>query len=532
MRKGRSSTVEKKTSIKNSVGRLLLAVLMLLLQFLWVEVLVSMLSDQYPIVNIVISVFAVVLVIAINENEKVMSLKAPIMLLILLVPVIGVIFFLLSELMSNTVLMRKKFEKNRNLTEEYLEDSSELIAEIASEDSHAAGTFSYLQDLCKYPVYSDTDITYFDDAAKALQSQIEAIKQAKEFVFLEYHAIEDKESFEQMKEALFERAEAGVDVRIIYDDLGSFVFINTDFIKRMEKHGIKCQVFNPIVPLFNLFINNRDHRKITVVDGRVGFTGGYNIANEYFNITHPYGEWKDAGIRLEGSAVNSLTAMFFEMWNSADRKLHDEDYAKFFPKHEEDCSKSIVNTKEEKSYKGFVAPYADNPIDDEPMGENVYISLINNSIDFVWFITPYLIITDELKRALQIAAKRGVDVRIVTPGIPDKKIVYQTTRSYYSELISAGVKIYEFSPGFCHAKLCLTDDKFAVCGTINLDFRSLYHHFENAVLLYDVAAIEDIKKDFEKTFKRSENVTSKYLKKQRGPLRVVQSLLRLIAPLF
>ena len=521
MDKSRYEPREKKTSIKNSVGRILMAVLLLLIQFFWVLVLVTRLTQQYPVINIVISVLAVILVIAINENETNMSFKAPTMILILIAPVIGVLFILLSEAMSNTLMMKKRFENYKNLTGKFLTVSDETLSEIRSEDPSASGNMVYLQDHCKFPAYKDTEITYFADAAEGIRRQVEGVKKAQEFIFLEYHAIEDKESFEDLKLALFERAEAGVDVRILYDDLGSFVFINHDFIKRMEAHGIKCRAFNPIMPFFNLFINNRDHRKITVIDGKVGFTGGYNIANEYFNITHPYGEWKDAGIMMRGGAVRSLTAMFLEMWNSLRKIRSDEDAAKFFSYDGSDIKA-----------EGIVHPYADNPIDDEPMGENVYINIINASNKYVWFITPYLIISDELKRAMQNAAKRGVDVRIVTPGKPDKKIIYQTTRSYYAELISSGVKIYEFTPGFCHAKLCISDDKVATCGTINLDFRSLYHHFENGVLLYKVPAIADIKQDLLDTFERSEDVTSKYNVRQKGMIRVVQSLLRLVAPLF
>ena len=521
MNKIRLEPREKKTAIKNSVGRIILAVLMLLVQFIWVWVLVTKLTTQYPVINIVISVFAVILVIAINENEKIMSLKAPTMILIMMAPVIGVLFFLLSEAMSNTVMMRRRFENYRLLTERFIRPDGSVISDIKSIDKSASRDFSYIQDICKFPVYKNTKIEYYADTTKALESQISEISKAQSFIFMEYHAIEDQEAFDGLKNALFERAAAGVDVRILYDDLGSFVFINHDFIKRMEAHGIKCRAFNPIMPFFNLFINNRDHRKITVIDGKVGFTGGYNIANEYFNITHPYGEWKDAGIMMKGSAVRSLTAMFLEMWNSIEKKDIEQDVEKFF-----NYTGADINAP------GFIAPYADTPLDDEPTGENVYINVISSASDYVWFITPYLIISDELKRALQLAAKRGVDVRIITPGKPDKKMIYQATRSYYSELISSGVKIYEFTPGFCHAKLCVSDDRMAVVGTINLDFRSLYHHFENAVLMYDVPAIADIRKDFEDTFERSDDVTSRYNVRQKGIIRVVQSLLRLVAPLF
>jgi cardiolipin synthase len=336
---------------------------------------------------------------------------------------------------------------------------------------------------------------------------------------MEYHAIEDKESFGGIKEILIQKAKEGVEVRIIYDDVGSIGFINPKFIKNMETYGIHCRVFNPIVPALNIFMNNRDHRKITVIDGEIGFTGGYNLADEYFNITHPYGHWKDSGIKLTGDAVNSLTCMFLEMWNVIDNT--DKDYGSYLPKYDF------------KAYdKGYVAPYADCPLDGEAVGENVYMNIVKNAKRYVYFTTPYLIITDEMQRELSQAAKRGVDVRIITPGIPDKKLVYQVTRSYYAGLVKNGVRIYEYTPGFIHAKQCICDDEVATVGTINLDFRSLYFHFENGTYLYKCSAIGDIKKDFDDTFPICTEVTDKYKNGRSAVLRIWQCILRLFAPLL
>jgi cardiolipin synthase len=278
-------------------------------------------------------------------------------------------------------------------------------------------------------------------------------------------------------------------------------------------------VFNPIVPALNIFMNNRDHRKITVIDGEIGFTGGYNLADEYFNITHPYGHWKDSGIKLTGDAVNSLTCMFLEMWNVIDNT--DKDYGSYLPKYDFKASD-----------KGYVAPYADCPLDGEAVGENVYMNIVKNAKRYVYFTTPYLIITDEMQRELSQAAKRGVDVRIITPGIPDKKLVYQVTRSYYAGLVKNGVRIYEYTPGFIHAKQCICDDEVATVGTINLDFRSLYFHFENGTYLYKCSAIGDIKKDFDDTFPICTEVTDKYKNGRSAVLRIWQCILRLFAPLL
>jgi cardiolipin synthetase len=271
-------------------------------------------------------------------------------------------------------------------------------------------------------------------------------------------------------------------------------------------------------PFLNIFMNNRDHRKITVIDGKVGFTGGYNLAEEYFNRTHPYGYWKDTGIMLTGDAVRNLTVMFLEMWNAV-RKT-DMDYDKYLPKVE-------YTAKEQ----GFVQPYADSPLDHETTGENVYMNLIKNAKHEIFFTTPYLIITDEMSRELRMAARRGVDVRIVTPGIPDKKMVYQMTRSYYSELARNGVRIYEYTPGFIHAKQCVCDGESATVGTINMDYRSLYLHFENGVLMYHYDAVAEIRKDFEDIFAASTEVTEKYNGRKSVPARMGRGVLRLFSPL-
>ena len=276
------------------------------------------------------------------------------------------------------------------------------------------------------------------------------------------------------------------------------------------------------MPGLNVFLNNRDHRKITVIDGKVGFTGGYNLANEYFNLTHPYGQWKDTGIRLEGDAVRSLTVTFLEMWNAVnDKDENDTDFAQF-----------LLEYPYKAHQTGFVQPYADSPLDGEKVGEEVYISMVNKAEKYCWFMTPYLIITDEMEHAMTLAAKRGVDVRIVTPGIPDKKLIYSVTRSFYHELVKDGVRIYEWTPGFCHAKMSVADDCMATCGTINLDYRSLYHHFENGCFMTDCDVVLDIRNDLQETMKECREVTDKYRTGRSAYLRLGQLLMRLFAGLL
>ena len=262
-----------------------------------------------------------------------------------------------------------------------------------------------------------------------------------------------------------------------------------------------------------------------MIDGTVGFTGGYNLANEYFNLTHPYGKWKDTGIELRGEAVRSLTVTFLENWYAVKYKEEEKEPMP-------DLAAYLPQFSPQTEWRGFIQPYADSPLDDEQVGEEVYISLLNKATRYCWFITPYLILTDEMIHAMGLAAKRGVDVRVITPGIPDKKIVYQVTRSYYSSLTRNGVRIYEWTPGFCHCKMCVTDDKAATCGTINLDYRSLYHHFENGCLYIDHPAVLETKRDFERTFLECREVTEEYTTGRGRILRLGQMFLRLFAPLL
>lgn len=446
----------------------------------------------------------------------------PWILLILLVPIAGLAFYLLVGQNQGTRKMRKRYEEIDKKLLPLLPENDKEQQELKEKSPYAANITHYIREYSGYPVYKNTDITYFDDAKKGLESQKEELKKAKEFIFMEYHAIEDAESWHGIQEILEEKVKEGVEVRVFYDDMGSIGFVNTDFVKRLESVGIHARVFNPFAPGLNLFLNNRDHRKITVIDGKVGFTGGYNLANEYFHLTEPFGFWKDTGLRLEGDAVRSLTVTFLEMWNAVKAKdIDDVDFEKYLGRYDHKASDG-----------GFVAPYADNPMDKIHVGEDVYMSIANSARDYAWYITPYLIITDEMISALSLAARRGVDVRIITPGIPDKKLVYSVTRSYYNALAVNGVRIFEYTPGFCHAKMSVSDDTVATCGTINLDYRSLYHHFENGCFIAESHVVDEIKRDFEEMFSTSNEVTE-YYKSGRGRfLRFGQMLLRLVAPLL
>lgn len=559
------TTQESRAEVKNGVKRMIFAVLSILLEVAVILVLIFTAGQKASWLYVVIRALGVILVLSIFGSSKTASIRMTWMFAILLLPIFGTALYFLIGLNGHTLKMRKRYADIDKILFPMLPNDEEVFEKVQLRSGQLGGVVNYIRRNAGYPVYQNTEVRYFDDAAKGIEAQKEDMAKAQKFIFMEYHAIEDAESWHAIRDVLMERVKAGVEVRVFYDDMGSIGFINTDFVKRTQELGIQCRVFNPFAPGLNVFLNNRDHRKITVIDGKVGYTGGYNLANEYFHITEPYGYWKDTGIRLEGDAVQSLTVAFLEMWNAANpNDKDDKDFKKYvaasaayyaikdknraeaerLQKDKENYfgimkeaigkeEKYLENTEVFKGKNlGFVQPYADSPMDDIHTGEDVYISIAESAQKYAWFITPYLIITDEMCHAFGLAARRGVDVRIITPGIPDKKLVYSVTRSYYNGLARNGVRIFEFTPGFCHAKMSIADDLVATCGTINLDYRSLYHHFENGCLYADNDAVMDTKRDFEETFAQCKEVTDFYAHGRGAFMRLEQLLLRLAAPLM
>ena len=513
---------EKKSSIKNSATRLVLIALLVLIQTGWMVFLMLKLNAYSTAITLTLTFIAVFIALKIFGTHVNSAQRMPWLIVITAVPFFGICIYLLFGRSIVTKGMRRRFNGiESDILVNKLSQDETVIDEIAAKDKGIANQCRYISHTARYPVYKNTDVEYYAEADISFAAQIEELKKAEHFIFMEYHAIEDALSFERLKKVLIEKAQSGVEVRIFYDDLGSIFFLNKEFIKRMREQGIQCRVFNPLKVVVNMFMNNRDHRKITVIDGKVGFTGGYNLADEYFNITHPYGYWKDTGIKLQGDAVKSLTASFLTMWNAIEHT--DNDYNKYL-----DATDGTYKAVMKDCY---VQPYSDNPLGQDRIGEDVYLNILKNAKDYVYITTPYLIITDEMERELRLAVKRGVDVRIVTPGIPDKKLVYRITRSYYEPLCSAGVRIYEYTPGFCHAKQWVCDDEVSVVGTINMDYRSLYLHFENAALFCGYEAVSHVKEDFEALFPICKDMSKEPSERTRR-LRLSQLILRLFSPLM
>lgn len=505
---------------KNSVLRLALTFLSFIIQIIWILFLGSKLKNYSIIIGTGIDIVVILFVILVyNRQNWSASFKLPWIILILAFPFVGIVLYILSGTSLLTRKTREKYETATNAQLALLPHDSEIRDEVEKKDKIISNQMKYLSQTGGFPVFKNTQVHFFSEAENGFLSQLEDIGKAKKYIFLEYHAIEeDSVCFNQLKTLLRKKVEEGIEVRIIYDDVGSIGFSDLGFAKRMQKQGIQCRVFNPVSPILSLFMNNRDHRKITIIDGKIGYTGGYNIADEYFGYKTTYGEWKDTGIKLVGDAVCSLEAIFLEMWKTIGRETQ-KDKEPTYP----------IETDKVYLFDGYVQPYADMPLDNNYIGENVYMNLIKGARDFIYITTPYLIIGEEMKRELIQAAERGIDIRIVTPGILDKKIIYRITRSYYPELIRAGIQVYEYTPGFIHSKQFLVDNTVATVGTINMDFRSFYHHFENGVFMYEVDCISDISKDFTVLFEKSTNVTNKYKNKN---VKVIDKFIRMFSSLL
>ena len=438
---------------------------------------------------------------------------------ILLFPVFGGLIYLLFGSDRTGRYLRKKLqgigtEMDNVIGEAHRRSGAEQLPPDAANQSR------YISHCAYCPPYQNTTTEYLPLGEVKFERMVEELKKAKHYIFLEYFIIQEGKMWNTILDILRQKAAEGVDVRVIYDDMGCIMILPTGYDRTLEQMGIKCRIFNPFVPILSSRFNTRDHRKICVIDGNVGFTGGINLADEYINAYEKHGHWKDTSILLKGEAVFNLTVMFLSMWDYLDGTTGKTDYSRYYP------------TVWDENAKGYVQPFADNPLDDEAVGETVYLNLINKAKRYVYITTPYLILSSEMLTALTSAAKCGVDVRIITPHIPDKWYVHAVSRSHYQPLIEAGVKIYEYTPGFIHAKTFVVDDDYAVVGTINLDYRSLYLHFECAVWMYQTPSVAQVRDDFFKTQQISQEITLEERRSLSFPRRLGRSVLRVFAPLM
>ncbi len=468
-------------------------------------------------------ILSIIVVIVIINNDMNPVYKLAWIIPILLFPIFGGLFYVLFGGKKLGKRAKEKMQSINDETEELLIPQNLTLGEIKSKNKIAANQARYIQNYAKYPPYANTTAEYFSSGEEKFARLKEELKQAEEYIFLEYFIIEEGKMWCEILEILVDKIEQGVDVRVIYDDFGCLLTLPYRYNKKLEELGIKTAVFNPLKPILSSRYNNRDHRKIAIIDGDTGFTGGINLADEYINEVEKHGHWKDSAIMIKGKAVWNMTVMFLSMWHYL--KGIEEDMEDF--RH--DIEQLDDNLKEND---GYIQPFADSPLDGEAVGEIVYLNLINKAQDYIYITTPYLILDNEMVTALTTAAKSGIDVRIITPGYADKWYVHLVTRSYYRQLIESGVKIYEYTPGFIHSKTYVSDDKYGVVGTINMDYRSLYLHFECGVWLYDCATVTDMKVDFDETLELCREITQADLAKDRWYKTLTGSVLRVLAPLM
>lgn len=493
-------------------SRVFIASALILLQVFWFVILFLILVENILWVEVWLWLLSAIMTLAIIISTKNPAYKISWLVVIGLLPLPGGLLYLLLGNKRPARQLTNRLKATQQKIRPLLTKPSITF----SDNLRLNQVSQYLANQSGFYAHQNTSVTYFSQGETMFEQMLIDLRAAQKFILLEYFIVSDGHMWQQIEEILITKAKAGLDVRVMYDDLGSIKKLPPNFKKRLEKAGVLTVAFNPLVPIPALVMNNRDHRKILVIDGQIGFTGGINIADEYINQKIVFGHWKDSGIRLEGEAVNNLTAMFFELWSAW--QDFPEDYGWFLQ------AKPVEAT-------GLVQPFFDSPLGEERLSENLYMDILWQAQNYAFIFTPYLVITNEMLSALTIAAKRGVDVRLVVPEIPDKKIVYRLTKSYFNQLTAVGVKIYTYTPGFLHSKSILADDRIGIVGTINLDFRSLYLHFETGCLLIDSPALTELKQDYQTCFKQSRLVQIDPSRDSVGQ-RLLDAVLRVISPLM
>ena len=504
--------------LKFLFSRVFITAFLILLQFVFFFFVLLYINSLGPYLYIILEVIAILsLLFVINSNYE-DSFKLIWSIVILAVPILGVGLFLM---IGNSKFTSKRLRKMSNVLKEtnYLYRYDTTL-KYKFENDEVQKQVTYLTNK-GFPIYNNSKAYYLSWGEIKWQEMLVELKKAKKFIFMEYFIVGEGIFWDSILEILEEKVKEGVEVRVMYDDFGCISTLPKKYYKKLEKKGIKAIAFNPLKAYFSVRINNRDHRKICVIDGNVGFCGGINLADEYINEKERFGVWKDTALLIKGNAVWSLTLMFLQNWNTHVKE--DPDFEIYRPD---------PPTLELKESEEFVLPYGDSPLDSDPIGRNVYINMINNAKDYLYITTPYLICDQTIMNSLCQAALNGIDVRIITPGIYDKKFVSWLTKDSYRPLLDAGVKIYEYSPGFIHAKSFLCDDILCNVGTINMDYRSFYHHFECSTLVYNSEAVMNLKRDFFDTLDSCKPISKDDLKKYNIFTKLAVKILKLFAPLM
>lgn len=504
-------------------GRLVLTAIIILIQLIWIAYTLYQAGEVNPLVSIVLRFISLVIALYVVYKDMRPHAKMSWIFLILLLPFIGCPCYFLFGRSEMTKRLRNRIAELQKFVEPMREEQDDVNEHLKNVNPIAYKQMMLPQNVSKFPVYMEEDTKYYPLGEEMYADILHDILQAKEFIFLEFFIMKQGKMFDTLMDALELKAKEGVHVRLLYDDMGCIDEFPLYFYKKLQQRGIHVACFNPFRPFLSIIMNNRDHRKIIVIDGKIAYTGGVNIADEYINVVERFGHWKDAGIRITGDAVWSFTTMFLEMWSYVTKGTEDFSKYKVLSNH---------NSELMAKNKGFVQPYGDCPLDKRYVTEAIYLNLINHARKNIYIFTPYLILGTEMVTALINAARSGVDVRIVTPAIPDKKMVFILTQSNYENLIQGGVKIYQYTPGFIHSKCFVVDDEFASVGTTNLDFRALYLHFECGVLMYNTESVHNLTKDALETFKISREILLEECENKNFFYQLFLSVMRLFSPLL
>lgn len=507
------------------IEKVLWVAILLIVQLAFIVFVSLQLHEHYFQIQTLFSAISMLIVIYLVNKPINPAYKLAWCITILMIPIFGGLLYLILSINDTRYKFRKSIRAAVEESKTHLSQDNNVINEIKEISKHAVPQAKYIYNLAKYPVYNNTSVKYFSTGEELSITLLKELEKAEKFIFMEYFIIHNGILWNSILDILKKKVQEGVEVKIIYDDMGSIRTLPPNYYEELQSYGIECYCFNPFSPTLSLRLNNRDHRKITVIDGHTSFTGGINLADEYINQRQKLnGYWKDSGIMLKGEATWNFTVMFLQFWQHVSGS--PVDYEKY---HVTPCD---FPTDCQNGADGFVQPYADNPLFSEIVAENVYLNMIHRATQYIYITTPYLIIDNEMITALTLAAQSGVDVRIITPGVPDKSAVFMMTRSFYEPLTKAGVKIYEYTPGFIHSKMMIVDDNYAVVGSINLDYRSLYLHFECAAFLYHCKEISEIKEDITESISVSKEITYESCMQLNKPYRLWQSVLRLYAPLL
>ena len=520
MKEQSTKAVAKKKFFKMVFSRAGIFVILILVQMLIFLGIPYYLKEYATFIYSVMSLMEIIVLVYIINTEGNPAFKLSWILCVMAVPVVGTIFYIYVHLQLETRFVQNRLAALRMETEPYMDQDQKITDALWEGKSANAQLSYYLSHQLGFPTYRNTEAEYFPVGEAKFTSMIKELEKAEKFIFMEYFIVEEGIMWNTILEILKRKAAEGVEVRFMYDGMCAFDLLPYSYPKKLQKYGINCKMSNKIRPFVSTIQNNRDHRKICVIDGQVGYVGGVNLADEYINEKERFGHWKDTAVLLRGGAVQSLTMIFLQMWDVDMRGV--EPYGKYLTKKADTLNEKL----------GYVIPYADSPFDHENVGEEVYFHILNHAKKYVHIMTPYLILDNEMLTTLIRAAKSGIEVIIIMPHIPDKWYAFAVAKTYYKELIEGGVQIYEYTPGFVHAKIFVSDDDTATVGSINLDFRSLYLHFENGVFIYDNPEVQKVEEDFQNTLAKCHKVTVTEVRNRGILMKMAGQVLRLVAPLM